>query len=185
MALLAIQFFAPSRDLGNDQTAVGHSLPDLRLEPLTGDGRPVRLNDLTGKVVLLDFWGPWCGPCRAELPHIAALADKYRNRADFKLLAVSCGEGGDDGPSLRHDTETFLQDGNLEIATYSDTEGYTRREASMVGGFEGAFPTTLVLDRQGVIRGKWLGYEPGVERRIGELVAKLLAESPPKKDSPL
>jgi thiol-disulfide isomerase/thioredoxin len=185
LALLVIQFFAPSRDLGTDQTALGHSLPDLRLEPLTGDGQPVRLGDLAGKVVLLDFWGTWCPPCRAEFPHIVALADKYRDRSDFELLAVSCGSGGDDtSQSLRPATEAFLQDRKLDVATYFDPQGYTRREVDKVAGFEG-YPTTLVLDRQGVIRGMWVSYEPGTERHIGELVAKLLAETPAKKDSPL
>ena len=185
LALLAIQFFAPSRDLGTDRTAVGHPLPDLRLEPLTGDGQPVRLGDLAGKVVLLDFWGTWCPPCRAEFPHIVAIADKYRDRSDFELLAVSCGSGGDDtSQSLRPATEAFLQDRKLDVATYFDPQGYTRREVDKIAGFEG-YPTTLVLDRSGVIRGMWVGYEPGTERRIGELVAKLLAETPAKKDSPL
>ena len=166
----------PSRDSGTEESAVGHALPDLRLEPLTGGGQPVRPANLAGKVVLLDFWGTWCPPCRAELPHLAALADNYRDRADFQLLAVSCGQGDDDPQSLAADTQEFLKDQKLDIATYFDPNSYTRREATKIGAFEGAFPNTLVLDRQGVIRGMWVGVGPETERQIGQLIAKLLAE---------
>jgi thiol-disulfide isomerase/thioredoxin len=184
VALLVLQYMAPAHDRGNDQagdqSGVGHRLPDLQLEPLTGDGHPVRLNDLAGKVVLLDFWGTWCPPCRAEFPHIAALGDEYRDRPDFQLLAVSCGgESGEDPQSLRTATQEFLDDRKLDMATYSDPGGFTRREVDKVAGFEG-YPSTLVLDRQGVIRGMWVGYEPGTERKIGELIQKLLAATPPK-----
>lgn len=177
VALLAIQFFVPSRERETDGNGIGHPLPDLRVEPLTGDGRAVVLDNLAGKVVLLDFWGTWCGPCREELPHVAALAATFRDHSDFQLLAVSCGEGNDDPKSLRPNTVKFLRDNKLNIAAYFDPDSYTRREAEKVDGFYGAYPTTLVLDRQGVIRGMWVGYDSGDERRIGELIAKLLAEA--------
>jgi len=184
IALLVVQFLAPAHDRGNDQageqSGIGRRLPDLQLEPLTGDGHPARLNDLAGKVVLLDFWGTWCPPCRAEFPHIAALGDEYRERPDFQLLAVSCGADDNENPqSLRTATLEFLADRRLDITTYFDPGGVTRREVAKVAGFEG-YPTTLVLDRQDVIRGMWVGYEPGTERKIGELIAKLLAARPPK-----
>ena len=147
----------------------------MQLQPLTGDGKPLGLKNLAGKVVLLDFWGTWCPPCREELPHIVELADKYRDRADFQLLAVSCGAGDDDPHSLRAATESFLANRKLDISTFFDPQGYTRLQVEKVAGFEG-YPTTLVLDRQGIIRGLWVGYEPGTENEIGALVAKLLAD---------
>ncbi|HEX4000155.1 MAG TPA: TlpA disulfide reductase family protein [Pirellulales bacterium] len=178
IGLVAIQFFMP-HNAGNQQGGIGDRLPDLQLQPLTGNVQPVSLKLLAGKVVLLDFWGTWCPPCRAEFPHIVELGAKYRYRPDFQLLAVSCGEGEDDTKSLRQPTESFLAENKLDAATYFDPQGFTRQQLDKVAGFEG-YPTTLVLDRKGIIRGLWVGYEPGVEQKIGDLVAKLLADPPAK-----
>ena len=73
---------------------VGSPLGELRLQPLTGEARPLSLADLRGSVVLLNFWGTWCEPCRLELPHIAQIYKAHQADADFKLLAVSCGGPG-------------------------------------------------------------------------------------------
>ena len=168
----------PAANPEADQPGVGRKLPQLRLLPLTGDGRPVEMADLAGRVVLIDFWGTWCPPCRAEFPHIAALGVRFRGQADFMLLPVSCGDAGPKSESidaLRPATEEFLAEHKLDLPTYADAGGYTRLGIDKVASFE-AYPTTIVLDRQGVIRGFWVGYEPGVERKIERLIGELLAK---------
>ncbi len=87
---------APQRNLPNPtkQHGVGNRLADLNLLPLTGDSRPVSLRNLKNKVVLLNFWGTWCPPCRAELPHLAELRKRYAAQEAFRLLAVSYPAGG-------------------------------------------------------------------------------------------
>ncbi len=180
VALAVIQYFWRPANPGTSGDGIGRALPDLQLQPLTGDGQPVSLKDLSGKVTLLDFWGTWCPPCRAEFPHIAAIANEHRDRPDFQLLAVSCGDTGDDNSAtLRPDTDAFLKNNKLNVPTYWDPQGHTRQQVEKIAGFEG-YPTTLVIDRQGVIRGRWVGYEWGTERQIASLVAKLLSE-PPKE----
>ncbi len=84
------------------QPGVGKPLPRLELVGLTGGAEPVTLADLRGKVTLVNFWGTWCPPCRDELPHIAAIYHKYRDRDDVRVLAVSCGRGLEDVAQLRH-----------------------------------------------------------------------------------
>ncbi|NIL98561.1 MAG: redoxin domain-containing protein, partial [Planctomycetales bacterium] len=76
--------------------AVGARLPTLQLRALTTGWGDVQLSDLRGNVVLLNFWGTWCGPCRQELPHLADIYARFGTRKDFRLLAVSCGLKGDD-----------------------------------------------------------------------------------------
>ena len=189
--LISLQYWLglhpPGANPESDQPGVGRKLPQLRLEPLTGGGRPVGLADVAGHVVLIDFWGTWCPPCRAEFPHLAALGAKFRDHADFMLLAVSCGNGpkSENIETLRRDTEDFLADEKLYLPTYADPGGYSRLGVDMVATFEG-YPTTLVLDRQGVIRGFWVGYEPGTERQIERLIGELLVKprEPEKSEKP-
>jgi thiol-disulfide isomerase/thioredoxin len=176
---LAVKVFLPlwqEGRAGKDHPAVGQRLATIELVPLTGDGQPVRAADLAGKVVVLNFWGTWCPPCIQELPHIAALEKHYRGRDDFRLLAVSCGRGlGEDRDALRRETANLLAQKGLDLPTYADPGQATRAAVNEAGGF-GGYPTTLVLDRRGTIRGGFTGYAPGVELQLERLVEKLLAE---------
>jgi cytochrome c biogenesis protein CcmG/thiol:disulfide interchange protein DsbE len=178
VALVAIGLLQYRAERSNPEKSslVGHRLPQLELEPLTGAKRSIGLDDLTGHVTLMDFWGTWCPPCRQELPHLAVLAAKHKDAPGFQVFAVSCGGAGrEDIDELRANTTEFLQDRQLDLPTYADPQGFTRMGIEMIGGFEG-YPTTLVIDRQGMIRGAWLGYRPGDERDIGRVVAEVLNE---------
>jgi len=183
LAMLVLCFFVliqfrpfESRDPA-EQAGVGEKLPQLRLRPLDGNDKTVALSDMAGRVVLLNFWGTWCPPCREELPHIAALYREFRSRPAFELLAVSCEEDGTENlASLRQATEGFLKQQRIDVPVYTDRGGVTRAAVRQVVGFAG-YPTTLVLDRQGCVRGVWSGYRPGMEDQMRELVARLLEES--------
>ncbi|HQU42070.1 MAG: hypothetical protein B7Z73_09055 [Planctomycetia bacterium 21-64-5] len=169
---------APSaRNAGGAHPGVGKRLTSLSLRPLTFAGDPLTLDDLAGKVVVLNFWGTWCPPCRDELPHVAELAEHYRNDDRCRVLAVSCGSGGPDPvsdlPELHMNTQQLLESMHLELPSYADPDGRTRRAVAQAVGFDG-YPTTLVVDAQGVVRGIWTGYGPGVEKEIATLVATLL-----------
>jgi len=159
---------------GEGHPAVGKTLSTIALEPLTGSAGPVRAEDLQGKVVLLNFWGTWCPPCRQEFPHLTALAERYGNRPEFRFLSVSCGAGpSEDAAELRSETEAFLEKQGADLATYHDPGAVTRKSVDAAAGFQG-YPTTVLLDGSGVIRGMWVGYYPGVEKEIDRAVAKLL-----------
>lgn len=158
--------------------AVGRRLPALDLVPLTGSGSPVTQESISGRVVVLNFWGTWCPPCRLELPHLAKLHGELRDRGDFRLLAVCSGRGGQEEiEELREDAQAFLQSGGYDIPTYADPDLKTRQGFKRVAG-PLAFPTTLVLDRDGLIRGAWSGFHPSFPRQIEDLVRRLLAASP-------
>jgi cytochrome c biogenesis protein CcmG/thiol:disulfide interchange protein DsbE len=150
--------------------AVGSSLGNWKLQPLTAGSRPLSSDELEGQVVLLNFWGTWCGPCRAEFPHLAELAHRLAKVPDFTLVAVSCGGQDSDVTSLRQNTTAFLVKGGFTLPTYCDPGAATR---SRVPGMRG-YPCTLVLDRQGVIRGMWSGYGAGYEVQMEQLVNQLL-----------
>lgn len=157
--------------------STGKTLDRVELKALGGAGESVSLEDLKGRVVLLNFWGTWCPPCRVELPHIAEIHKRFADRSDFRLLAVSCGPSPDQETyeSLQEDTRDYLAGNRLELPTYADLGATTRQAVDQAVGFQG-YPTTLLLDRQGVIRQTWVGYSPGVEKEIEERIERVLAE---------
>ena len=111
-------------------------LDDLQLVGLTGTNRPLSLDDLRGKVVLLNFWGTWCPPCRAEFPAIESLARHYRRDRDVRVLAVSCSTGQTENlAQLKQQTQAFLTQQRTTLPTLADPEGKTRQAIDRAVGF--------------------------------------------------
>ena len=151
-------------------------LRSVRLEPLLYAEGPIRLEDLQGKVVLLNFWGTWCPPCLMELPHLAEQYRKYRGREGLLFLSVSCGPGPKEDPEeIRSHTAALLANQQLELPTYLDPDFVTRRAVNEAVGFRG-YPTTLLLDRQGYIRRVWVGFDRQMPEQLDRLLEQLLSE---------
>lgn len=157
---------------------IGKELTALELQPLTGSGEPISLSKVRNKVVLVNFWGTWCPPCRQEFPHIVELWDRYRGNADFELLSVSSsGSAPEDVEDVRKETAQYLKANGVAMPTYIDVDGTSRQAVAALNGKGGfGYPTTVLLDRQGVVRGLWTGYSPGVERSMANGISKLLAD---------
>ena len=109
-----------------------------------GEGKPVRLNSLTGKVVFLNFWATWCGPCRAEMPSMETLYHRFKDQG-LEILAVNSREAG-------RDVTAFLNTYKLSFPAALDKSG---RIGSLYG-IE-AFPTTYIIDREGFIIARIVG----------------------------
>jgi cytochrome c biogenesis protein CcmG/thiol:disulfide interchange protein DsbE len=159
-----------------EHVGVGQPLPVLELAPLTGASEGLSLEKLRGKVALVNFWGTWCPPCREEFPHMVDLWEEFRGNAEFAMVSVSC-TGADKEPmeALHDETAKFLAQQGTSMPTYADSQGISRRILdSVIGGL--AFPTTILLDRGGVIRAVWIGYGSGDQRQMERMVAKVLGE---------
>ena len=176
-AFIFLPHFLPSGESDyEDHPAVGLALPQIELLPLTGPGEPTVLEDLSGKVVVLNFWATWCGPCVEELPDMTAVEREFRDRDDFRFLAVSCDAlSSENVEKLRTDTATLLGKLDLDLPTYTDPNGRTRKAFDDVGRFEG-YPTTVVLDRTGTIRGVHVGAT--TKETLRREVSRLLNEAP-------
>jgi thiol-disulfide isomerase/thioredoxin len=107
-------------------------------------GEAIKLSDYRGKVVLLDFWATWCGPCRNEIPHERALASRFNGRP-FAILGIS-----QDGN--REELAAFLQTNPLPWANIFDGDGKITGRWNVSG-----IPTFVLIDHNGQIRNRWVG----------------------------
>jgi peroxiredoxin len=139
---------------------VGEEAPNFQLRDLAGN--LVSLSQLRGKVVLLNFWATWCGPCRVEMP---AMEQLYRTfpRKEFEILAVST------DPQGAVVTRPFQQEMGFTFPILHDSE-------YRVGLTYGArtLPMTFMVDRQGVIRQKIFGARDWNSPEARELVYTLM-----------
>ncbi len=147
--VLALAIFAgacgkasPTAKVGS---AVGERAAEFNLP--SSDGKTLKLSDLEGKVVVLDFWATWCPPCRKEIPGFVDLQTKYKDR-DVVVVGISVDQSWDPirpfMTSYRMNYPVVLGNQDL-VKQYNVLEG---------------IPTTFVLDRDGIIRARHVGYRP-------------------------
>lgn len=126
--------------------------PDFELADTLGEDW--RLSDLVGKAVVLNYWATWCGPCRAELPHYAELAESYADREDVVFLAITT-------DADRSRATDFLKEHGYEFTTLFDEGSAT--DFNVTG-----IPATIVIGPAGRIQYRSGGF-PGKERYDREM----------------
>lgn len=119
---------------------------------LTGmDGNEYKVGGKRDKVLLLNFWASWCGPCKDEAPDLVSLAGKYKDSLDIYAINVTQYD-------QLEDAKKFVEDYSLTFPVLMD------RGEEVFQGFGGrAFPTNVLIDREGVIREVILGALPAKE----------------------
>jgi len=135
------------------------SMPAFELTDL--EGNLMRSDDLRGKVVLVNFWATWCGPCVSEIPMLNGVYRKYRDRG-FLLLGV-VNQSGDAAAVAR-----FVKRAGIEYPVLIGTDAVARQYEVF------AFPTDYLIDREGKIRERIIGAPPGKERQLNALLEDLL-----------
>ena len=119
--------------------------PNFSLQSL--NGKIIRLSDLKGKVIILDFWATWCPPCRAEIPHFVDLYKRYKNKG-FQMLGVALDNSMD---SVKNFKEEYNINYPLLIPNGKVVKDY---------GPIAYIPTTFVISSNGYIYKKYIGYNP-------------------------
>jgi peroxiredoxin len=140
------------------KTAVGSAAPDIVMK--NPQGQDMKLSDLKGKVVLLDFWAAWCKPCRMENPNVVAAYNKYKSKG-FTVFSVS----------LDKDREAWLQaikdDGLVWNTHVSDLQFWQNAAAQLYG--INSIPAAFLIDREGNIVGRDLR-GTALEEKIKEVI---------------
>lgn len=156
---LALALAAPA--LAASAPPAGSAAPDFTLR--AADGRNVRLEELRGQVVLVNFWATWCGPCREEMPRLNALYEKYR-KSGFVLLGVNI----DDDPHAALATAAKL---GVSFPVLLDTDKKVSKLYDL-----STMPSTVVIDRDGKMRFVHRGYRAGTEGEYEQQIRGLLKE---------
>jgi peroxiredoxin len=141
---------------------IGQTAPAFEGAALRGDA-PVRLEEYRGKVVFLDFWASWCGPCRQSLPALERLRAEFAARG-FEVLAVNVDENPADGLD-------FVKRYAVTYPLAADPGGAVAQMYDVK-----AMPSSYLIDRKGVVRHVHRGFRnsdlPGLRQTLGQLLGE-------------
>lgn len=125
---------------------VGSLLPDFNVKDL--QGHPIASTDLRGKVLIIDFWATWCGPCKQEMPGYQKLLDRYGSQG-LAVVGIRSNAMADTESSLK-----FAKKVGVYYPLVVATDDLERKFGGIVG-----LPTTLLYDRHGILRKKIIRFE--------------------------
>ena len=126
-------------------------------------GRDVSLTQYHGRVVMINFWASWCGPCRQEMPLLESIYKKY-NKLGFTLLGVNVepdSKAADDWLKATPVTFPILYDKESKVSKLYEVAG---------------MPSTVIIDRSGKLRVLHRGYKPGDENEYLDSIRSLIRE---------
>jgi len=140
---------------------IGEPAPDFTLKSRSGEN--VKLSELRGEVVMINFWASWCAPCRQEMPLLEDIYKKY-SELGFVLLGVNVEEDSSKAAELLREIPVSFP------ILYDNTNEVTKLYKVV------AMPTTVMVDRDGTLRYLHRGYLPGYEEEYIKQVKELIRE---------
>jgi peroxiredoxin len=137
----------------------GRKAPDFVLKDI--DGNEAKLADFKGKVVLIDFWASWCGPCKRAMPHIQRIYEKYKDK-DVVVLGINTRE------SQEGKVEPFLKEHKITYRTLVDNDGKVVKQYGVQG-----IPALFLIDKEGLIQFKQTGFRESLFDVLSGEIEKL------------
>lgn len=162
LALLHALLACTSAGAGAEQ---GQMAPNCAWTPMSA-APAVELRQFRGKVVYVDFWASWCGPCTQSFPFLNELQRRWSEKG-LQVVGINLDENPEDAKS-------FLSMHPADFTVVTDASG----QCPLDFGVQ-AMPSSYIIDRQGVIRHMHLGFRAGEAQKVHALVEQLLAEAPP------
>lgn len=133
------------------------------------DESTFKIEDKKGKILLLNLWATWCGPCRAEMPELVAMQEKYKDQ-NFEIIGLNT---DDETPEQ---INPFVERMKLNY-TIGWADPKLIGELFKLSKANSAIPQTFVIDREGHLRGVFVGGGPKVVNQLKDLVEKTVNES--------
>jgi thiol-disulfide isomerase/thioredoxin len=154
------------------KSMLNHPAPAFALLDLNGN--KVSSDDLKGKVVVMDFWATWCGPCKASFPGMQKMVNKYKDDPNVKFVFVDTWENGE---NKKKNAEDFINNNKYTFHVLMDDDNKLVEQFKIEG-----IPTKFVLDKNGMIRFKEVGWSGSDDKLMAELTAMIeLASKDAKK----
>ncbi|WP_207531860.1 TlpA disulfide reductase family protein [Desertivirga arenae] len=146
------------------EKAPGFNLTDI-------NGKSVSLEELKGKVVILDFWATWCGPCKASFPAMQMAVNKYKNDPNVKFLFIHTWERGGDATK---DAKDYVLGNKYTFDVLMDLKDPQTKANKVVSSYKvNGIPAKFVIDGAGNIRYKLTGFDGSNEAAVDELSAMI------------
>ena len=145
------------------KSMINEASPAFALNDL--DGNKVNASDLKGKVVIVDFWATWCGPCKASFPGMQKIVNKFKDNPNVKFIFVDTWERGD---NKEKNASEFITKNKYTFHVLMDNDNAVVEQFKVEG-----IPTKFILDKEGKIRFKSVGFDGSDDKLISELTAMI------------
>ena len=129
------------------------------------NGKKIDLGELKGKVVIVDFWATWCGPCKASFPGMQKMVSKYKDDPNVKFVFIDTWEKGDE---KQKNAAEFIANNKYSFHVLMDNDDKVVAEFKVEG-----IPTKFVIDKNGMVRFKAVGFDGSDDKLMTELTAMI------------